>query len=156
MVPMTAKGALALKEELHQLKTVERHSVINDISEARAQGDLSENAEYDAAKEKQSFIEGRIQEIESKLATAKIIDPKDLEQDGKVVFATTVKLEDLESGKKVEYQIVGEDESNLELGKISINSPIARALIGKFENDVVTVKAPKGDIEYEILSVQYL
>lgn len=156
MTPMTAKGAQALKDELHDLKTVQRPAVIEAISEARAQGDLSENAEYDAAKEKQSFIEGRIQEIESKIASAKIIDPQELEQDGRVVFGVTVELEDLEAGKNVTYQIVGEDEANLELNKISINSPIARALIGKLEGDIVTVKAPIGDCEYEILNVHYI
>jgi len=156
MTPMTAKGAQALKDELHDLKTVQRPAVIEAISEARAQGDLSENAEYDAAKEKQSFIEGRIQEIESKLASAKVIDPSDLEKDGRVVFGVTVHLEDLAQGKKVIYQIVGEDEASLENNKISINSPIARALISKFEGDVVVVKAPIGDCEYEILSVEYI
>jgi transcription elongation factor GreA len=156
MVPMTSEGAKALKEELHKLKTVERPAVIQAISEARAQGDLSENAEYDAAKEKQSFIEGRIQEIEGKISSAKIIDPSELEQDGRIVFGVTVTLEDIESSSKVRYQIVGEDEANLELDKISINSPIARALIGKSEGDIVVVKAPRGDCEYEVLSVEYI
>jgi transcription elongation factor GreA len=155
MNPMTAKGAQALKEELHQLKSIERPAVINAISEARAQGDLSENAEYDAAKEKQGFIEGRIQEIESKLSSAKIIDPVDLEQDGKVVFGVTVELIHLEDDQKVSYQIVGEDEADLAAQKISFSSPIARALIGKFEGDVVVVKAPAGEREYEIIKVLY-
>ncbi len=156
IVPMTVDGAQALKTELHQLKSIERPAVINAISEARAQGDLSENAEYDAAKEKQSFIEGRIQEIEAKLSSAKIINPHELEQDGRVVFGVTVVLQDVELVNKVTYQIVGEDEANIDLNKISINSPIARALIGKLEGDVVIVRAPKGDIEYEILDVLYI
>ena len=156
MVPMTLIGANALKEELHKLKTIERPAVIQAIAEARAQGDLSENAEYDAAKEKQSFIEGRIQEIEGKLSSAKIINPKDLERDGRVVFGVSVTLQDVETDNKVTYQIVGEDEANIDLGKISINSPIARALIGKYEGDLITVIAPKGDCEYEILEVAYI
>ncbi|MFM2344877.1 MAG: hypothetical protein RLZZ210_1489 [Pseudomonadota bacterium] len=156
MVPMTLVGADALKEELHRLKTIERPAVIIAIAEARAQGDLSENAEYDAAKEKQSFIEGRIQEIEGKISSAKIINPKELEQDGRVVFGVSVTLQDVETDNSVKYQIVGEDEANIDLGKISINSPIARALIGKSEGDIVTVIAPKGDCEYEILEVSYL
>ncbi len=156
MVPMTLVGANALKEELHRLKTIERPAVIQAIAEARAQGDLSENAEYDAAKEKQSFIEGRIQEIEGKLSSAKIINPEELEQDGRIVFGVTVTLEDIEKNNKVTYQVVGEDEANIELKKISINSPIARALIGKSEGDLIIVIAPKGECEYEILEVAYI
>jgi transcription elongation factor GreA len=153
--PLTVHGAELLKQELHRLKHVERPEVINAISEARAQGDLSENAEYDAAKEKQGFIEGRIAEIESKLATAQIIDPASLEQDGRVVFGTTVELVDVENDQKVLYQIVGDDEADLKVGKISISSPIARALIGKSEGDVAIVHAPSGAREVEILSVRY-
>jgi transcription elongation factor GreA len=153
--PLTVHGAELLKQELHRLKHVERPEVINAISEARAQGDLSENAEYDAAKEKQGFIEGRIAEIESKLATAQIIDPVSLEQDGRVVFGTTVELVDVENDQKVLYQIVGDDEADLKVGKISISSPIARALIGKSEGDVAIVHAPSGAREVEILSVRY-
>lgn len=153
--PLTVYGAELLKQELHRLKHVERPEVITAISEARAQGDLSENAEYDAAKERQGFIEGRIAEIESKLATAQIIDPADLEQDGRVVFGTTVELIDVENTQKVVYQIVGDDEADLKVGKISISSPIARALIGKSEGDVAIVHAPSGPREVEILSVRY-
>jgi transcription elongation factor GreA len=144
-----------LRAELHRLKHEERPSVVNAIAEARAQGDLSENAEYDAAKERQGFIEGRIAELESKLATAQIIDPKDLEQDGRVVFGTLVQLLDLEADKESTYQIVGEDEADLKVGKISISSPIARALIGKSAGDVVSVQAPGGAREVEILEVRY-
>ena len=155
-IPITTRGAEMLREELHRLKAVERPSVINAISEARAQGDLSENAEYDAAKEKQAFIEGRILEIEAKLSAAQIIDPSQLDTDGRIVFGATVELEDLESGSAVTYQIVGDDEADLESGKISVSSPIARALIGKFEGDVATVVAPAGDREYEVLAVKYV
>lgn len=155
-VPITKRGAELLKEELHRLKTKERHAVINAISEARAQGDLSENAEYDAAKEKQSFIEGRIQDLEGKLGAAQIIDPLLLDAEGRVVFASTVYLEDLESEQKVTYQIVGEDEADLKELKVSITSPIARALIGKYAGDVVEVKAPAGIREYEIIEVRYI
>lgn len=155
-IPITTRGAEMLRAELHRLKAVERPSVINAISEARAQGDLSENAEYDAAKEKQAFIEGRILEIEAKLSAAQIIDPSQLDTDGRIVFGATVELEDLESGGAVTYQIVGDDEADLERGKISVSSPIARALIGKFEGDVATVVAPAGDREYEVLAVKYL
>lgn len=155
-VPITKRGAELLKEELHRLKTKERHAVINAISEARAQGDLSENAEYDAAKEKQSFIEGRIQDLEGKLGAAQIIDPLLLDAEGRVVFASTVYLEDLESEQKVTYQIVGEDEADLKELKVSITSPIARALIGKSAGDVVEVKAPAGIREYEIIEVKYI
>ncbi|TKC80397.1 transcription elongation factor GreA [Trinickia terrae] len=155
-IPLTKRGADQLRDELQRLKSVERPSVINSIAEARAQGDLSENAEYDAAKEKQGFIEGRIAEIESKLAAAQVIDPSALDAEGRVVFAATVELEDLDSGKTVTYQIVGDDEADLEHGLISISSPIARALIGKFEGDVASVQAPSGVREYEIIAVRYV
>lgn len=154
--PLTVKGAQMLRDELHQLKTVERHAVIQAIAEARAQGDLSENAEYDAAKEKQGFIEGRIADLEGKLSTAQIIDPSSLETEGRIVFGATVTLEELESGDKVTYQIVGDDEANIKLSKISIGSPIARALIGKSEGDTADVMAPGGVRQYEILEVQYI
>jgi len=155
-VPITKHGAELLKEELHRLKTKDRPAVINAISEARAQGDLSENAEYDAAKERQSFIEGRIAELEGKLSAAQIIDPKTLDAEGRIVFASTVDLEDLETGQKVTYQIVGEDEADLKELKVSITSPIARALIGKYAGDVVEVNAPSGIREYEVLKVRYV
>lgn len=155
-VPLTKFGAELLKQELHKLKTKDRPEVINAIAEARAQGDLSENAEYDAAKERQAFIEGRIAELDSKLSAAQIIDPTELDAEGRVVFASTVHLEDLENGQKVTYQIVGEDEADLKLSKVSITSPIARALIGKYAGDVVGVQAPAGLREYEILEVQYI
>jgi transcription elongation factor GreA len=155
-IPLTKRGADQLRGELQRLKSVERPSVINSIAEARAQGDLSENAEYEAAKEKQGFIEGRIADIESKLAAAQVIDPSTLDADGRVVFAATVDLEDLESGASVTYQIVGDDEADLEHGLISISSPIARALIGKSEGDVASVQAPGGVREYEVISVRYV
>lgn len=155
-VPLTVAGADALKAELHRLKTIERPAVILAIAEARAHGDLSENAEYDAAKHKQSFIEGRINELENKLASAQIINPAMLEEDGRVVFGVTVELEAIESGEMVSYQIVGEDEADLKLRKISISSPIARAMIGKNAGDVVEVRAPGGITEYEIVIVRYL
>lgn len=155
-VPITKRGAELLKEELHRLKTKDRPAVINAIAEARAQGDLSENAEYDAAKERQSFIEGRIAELEGKLGAAQIIDPAVLDAEGRIVFASTVDLEDLESGQKVTYQIVGEDEADLKEMKVSITSPIARALIGKYAGDVVEVNAPSGVREYEVLEVRYI
>lgn len=153
--PLTVRGAELLKQELHRLKHTDRPSVISAISEARAQGDLSENADYDAAKERQSFIEGRIQELEGKLSNAQIIDPHALDADGRVVFGATVDLEDLESGTKVVYQIVGEDEADIKEGKISVGSPIARALIGKYAGDVAEVLAPAGVREYEVLNVRY-
>jgi transcription elongation factor GreA len=153
--PLTVKGAEMLREELHRLKHVERPSVINAIAEARAQGDLSENAEYDAAKERQGFVEARIAELEGKLSTAQIINPKELEQDGRVVFGVTVEVETIESGEKARYQIVGDDEADLRQGKISVSSPISRALIGKVVGDVVTVVAPSGSREVEILDVRY-
>ena len=145
-----------MKEELTRLKTKERPAVINAISEARAQGDLSENAEYDAAKERQSFIEGRIADLEGKLSAAQIIDPVLLDADGRIVFGSTVRLEDMESGDEVTYQIVGVDEADLKEKKVSITSPIARALIGKFAGDVVEVQAPVGVREYEVLEVRYI
>lgn len=155
-IPLTVRGAEKLKDELHRLKTVERHAVIQAIAEARAQGDLSENAEYESAKDKQGFIEGRILEIEGKLAAAQIIDPATLNADGRVVFGATVALEDEESGAKVSYQIVGDDEADLKLGLISISSPIARALIGKEVGDVAEVRAPGGTRSYEIVEVRYI
>lgn len=155
-VPLTTNGAELLRAELHNLKTVERPEVIAAIAEARSHGDLSENAEYDAAKERQSFVEGRIAEVEYKLSNAQIIDPKDLDAEGRCVFGATVDLEDLESSAAVTYQIVGDDEADLKLGKISIGSPIARALIGKFAGDVAEVQAPGGVREYEILDVKYI
>lgn len=154
-LPITKRGAEKLKEELHRLKTVDRPWVINAIAEARAQGDLSENAEYDAAKDRQGFIEGRIAEIEGKLSAAQIIDPTTLDAAGRVVFGATVDLEDEDSGAAVTYQIVGEDEADLKLGLINIGSPIARALIGKEEGDVAVVEAPGGVRSYEIVSVRY-
>jgi transcription elongation factor GreA len=154
-IPLTKRGAEKLKEELHRLKTVERHAVIQAIAEARAQGDLSENAEYDAAKDKQGFIEGRIQEIEGKLAAAQVIDPSALNAEGKVVFGATVDLEDEDSGARVTYQIVGDDEADLKLGLISISSPIARALIGKEAGDVAEVQAPGGLRHWEVIEVRY-
>lgn len=155
-IPITKRGAEKLKNELHHLKSVERPGVIQAIAEARAQGDLSENAEYDAAKDRQGFIEGRIQEIESKLSAAQIIDPSAVDAGGRVVFGTTVVLEDEASGESVSYQIVGEDEADLKLGLINISSPIARALIGKEEGDVAEVQAPGGVRRYEIVGVSYV
>ena len=155
-VPLTVKGAELLRSELHQLKTVERPQVIAAIQEARSHGDLSENAEYDAAKERQSFIEGRIVEVENKLANAQIIDPVHLDADGRCVFGATVELEEVDSRETVTYQIVGDDEADIKSNKISISSPIARALIGKYSGDVAEVKAPGGIKEYEILDVKYL
>lgn len=155
-LPITKRGAEKLKAELHKLKTVERPAVINAIAEARAQGDLSENAEYDAAKDRQAFVEGRIQEIEGKLSAAQIIDPSALDAGGKVVFGSTVDLEDEDTGAKVRYQIVGEDEADLKLGFINVGSPIARAIIGKEEGDSVEVQAPGGLKHFEIVKVSYL
>jgi len=154
--PLTVTGAEKLKTELHHLKTVERPRVIDAIAEARSHGDLSENAEYDAAKERQSFLEGRIAEIESKLGNAQIIDPSTLDADGRCVFGATVELEDMDSGATVTYQIVGDDEADLKVGKISISSPIARALIGKVAGETAEVQAPGGVREYEILDVRYV
>ena len=155
-IPITRRGADKLKAELHRLKTVDRPAVIGAIAEARAQGDLSENAEYDAAKDRQGFIEGRIQEVESKLSMAQVIDPSTLEADGRVVFGATVELEDENSGEVVRYQIVGEDEADLKLGLVNISSPIARALIGKEQGDTAEVVAPGGIRHYEIVAVHYL
>jgi transcription elongation factor GreA len=154
-IPLTINGAEQLRAELHRLKTVERPNVIAAIAEARSHGDLSENAEYDAAKERQGFIEGRIQEVEGKLSNAQIIDPKLLDADGRCVFGATVEIEDQDSGDTAVYQIVGEDEANIKQGKISVNSPIARGLIGKYAGDVAQVQAPGGIREYEILDVRY-
>ncbi|HRQ56964.1 MAG TPA: transcription elongation factor GreA [Azoarcus taiwanensis] len=154
--PLTVNGAEALKAELHRLKTVERPNVIAAIAEARSHGDLSENAEYDAAKERQGFLEGRIKELEAKLSNAQIIDPKLLDADGRCVFGATVELEDLESGDTVTYQIVGDDEADVKAGKISVSSPIARALIGKYSGDIAEVRAPGGVREYEIIDVRYV
>ncbi len=155
-IPITKRGAEKLKEELHRLKHVERPSVVQAIAEARAQGDLSENAEYDAAKDKQGFIEGRINEIEGKLSAAQIIDPVDLNAGGRVVFGATVDLEEEDSGDAVTYQIVGDDEADIKLGLVSISSPIARAMIGKEAGDVATVMAPGGARNYEIIEVRYV
>ncbi len=155
-IPITVRGAEKLKAELHRLKTVDRPAVINAIAEARAQGDLSENAEYDAAKDRQGFIEGRIQEVEGKLSAAQIIDPSAVQADGKVVFGATVELEDEGSGEKVTYQIVGEDEADLKLGLINVSSPIARSLIGKEEGDVAEFQAPGGTRRFEVMAVKYL
>ncbi len=155
-VPLTVNGAEKLRAELQRLKTVERPSVIAAIAEARSHGDLSENAEYDAAKERQGFIEGRIKEVEGKLGNAQIIDPKLLDADGRVVFGSTVELEDMDAGNKVVYQIVGDDEADLKAGKISLNSPVARALIGKYAGDLAVVQTPGGVREYEVLDVSYV
>ncbi|GBL44667.1 transcription elongation factor GreA [Sulfuriferula multivorans] len=155
-IPLTVKGAEMMRQELHRLKTIERPSVITAIAEARAQGDLSENAEYDAAKEKQSFIEGRIADLEGKLSSAQIINPAELDADGRVVFGATVELEDLEAGTTVTYQIVGDDEADIKQYKISISSPIARALIGKSAGDTADVQAPSGVRQYEVLDVSYV
>jgi transcription elongation factor GreA len=155
-IPVTVRGAELMRAELHQLKTVDRPAVINAIAEARAHGDLSENADYDAAKERQGFIEGRIQDLEGKLSNATIIDPATLDAEGRVVFGSTVELEDMDASAKVVYQIVGDDEADIKVGKISISSPIARALINKVEGDVAEVQAPAGIREYEILSVSYV
>ena len=153
---MTIKGAEKLRTELQQLKSVERPAVINAIAEARAQGDLSENADYDAAKEKQGFIEGRIAEIEGKLSFAQVIDPKLLASEDRVVFGATVVLQDIASGASVTYQVVGDDEADIKYSMISISSPIARALIGKHEGDTVEVIAPGGNREYEILEIRFV
>jgi transcription elongation factor GreA len=154
-IPVTKRGADQLKEELHRLKTIDRPAVITAIAEARAQGDLSENADYDAAKERQGFIEGRIAEIEGKLSMAQIIDPAAVDGGGKVVFGATVELEEETTGEPVAYQIVGEDEADLKKGLINISSPIARALIGKEEGDVAEVQAPGGVKRFEVVAVRY-
>jgi transcription elongation factor GreA len=154
-IPMTVEGAERLKAELHRLKTVERPAVIQALADARSQGDLSENADYDAAKERQGFIEGRISEVEAKLAHAQVIDPSEIEADGRVVFGATVEIEDLESGDRRAYRIVGDDEADIKESKISVNSPIARALIGKSEGDTADVQAPGGVKSYEVIGVRY-
>ena len=153
--PLTVKGAEMLRNELHELKTVQRPAIITAIAEARSHGDLSENAEYAAAKERQSFIEGRIAEVESKVSNAQIIDPSMMDTDGRCVFGATVDLEEV-GGAAVTYQIVGDDEADIKLGKISISSPIARALIGKYAGDMAEVQAPSGVREYEIIDVRYV
>lgn len=155
-IPLTVVGAEKLRQELQHLKNVARPDVIAAIAEARSHGDLSENAEYDAAKERQSFIEGRIAEVEGKLSNAQVIDPKLLDADGRIVFGATVDLEDLENGEQVTYQIVGDDEADIKERKISISSPLARALIGKYAGDVAEVQAPSGLREYEVLDVKYI
>ena len=152
---MTVEGAERLKAELHRLKTVERPAVIQALADARSQGDLSENADYDAAKERQGFIEGRIAEVEAKLAHAQVIDPSEIEADGRVVFGATVEIEDRESGDRKAYRIVGDDEADIKESKISVNSPIARALIGKSEGDTADVQAPGGVRSYEVIGVRY-
>jgi transcription elongation factor GreA len=154
--PMTVSGAQRLKVELQRLKTVERPAIVRAIAEARSHGDISENAEYDAAKERQGFLEARIRDIESKLAHAHVVDPAQVDAGGKIVFGATVDLEDLASGDEVSYQIVGDDEAEIKAGKISVNSPIARALIGKHAGDTAEVDAPSGVREYEVLAVRYL
>lgn len=154
-VPLTVAGAEKLRAELHRLKTIERPSVIAAIAEARAHGDLSENAEYDAAKERQGFVEGRIKEVEGKLSNAQIIDPKLLDADGRCVFGATIEIEDQDSGAAVTYQIVGEDEADIKTGKLSVASPMARALIGKYAGDIAQVQAPGGIREFEIIDVRY-
>jgi len=153
---MTVRGAERVKAELHRLKTAERPAVIQAIADARAHGDLSENADYDAAKERQGFIEGRIAELEGKIANAQVIDPASIDAEGRVVFGATVEIEDLDSGERVVYQIVGDDESDIKAGKVSINSPVARALIGKSEGDTAEVQAPAGVRAYEIVNVDYV
>ncbi|MGE5095243.1 MAG: transcription elongation factor GreA [Betaproteobacteria bacterium] len=155
-IPITSRGAEQLRAELHRLRTVDRPAIIMAIAEARAQGDITENAEYEAARERQGFIEGRIIELESKLANAQVIDPALLEDDGRVVFGTTVELVDTSGGESMVYQIVGEDEADLKLGKISYSSPIAKALIGKFSGDVAEVRTPGGVKEFEIVDVKYV
>jgi len=154
-VPMTVEGAKRLKAELHRLKTVDRPAIITAIAEARSHGDLAENADYDAAKERQGFIEGRINEIERRLAHAQVINPAEIDADGRVVFGATVELADMRSGDEVTYQIVGDDEADLKHGKISVSSPIARELIGKVEGDTAEVHAPGGVREYEVRAVRY-
>jgi len=154
-IPITKRGSELLKAELHRLKTVDRPWVIGAIAEARAQGDLSENAEYEAAKDRQGFIEGRIQEVEGKLSAAQVIDPAAVDAGGRVIFGATVDLEEQSTGEKVTYQIVGEDEADLKLGLVNISSPISRALIGKEEGDMAVVQAPGGAKSYEILAIRY-
>ncbi len=155
-IPVTVIGLELMKDELQRLRSVDRPNIIQAIAEARAQGDLSENAEYEAAKERQSFIEGRISELEAKLSNAMVIDPKTLHADGRCVFGSTVRIEDLDSGSIITYQIVGDDEADIKNGKISISSPIARSLIGRSEGEVAEVSAPGGIKEYEIIEVLYI
>lgn len=155
-VPMTIDGEARLREELQQLKSVERPKVIEAIAEAREHGDLKENAEYHAAREQQGFIEGRIQEIEGKLSAAQVIDVTTIENTGKVIFGTTVHLLNVETDEQVTYQIVGEDEADIKAGKISISSPIARALVGKSEGEIVAIRVPSGTVEYEIEEVEHV
>jgi transcription elongation factor GreA len=155
-IPMTRNGVEMLKQELQQLKSVDRPNIIQAIAEARAQGDLSENAEYESAKEKQGFIEGRIADIEAKLSNVQIIDPANLNADGKCVFGSTIEIENLDEEELITYQIVGEDEADIKSKKISVSSPLARALIGKEEGDVVEVQTPGGTKNYELVSVKYI
>jgi len=155
-IPITIAGAERLRAELQELKTVQRPTIVTAIAEARSHGDIAENAEYHAAKERQGFIEGRISELEAKLANVQIINPALLDSDGRCVFGATVDLEDMKSGEVVTYQIVGDDEGDIKQGKVSIGSPLARALIGKFPGDVAEVQAPGGVREYEILDVKYI
>jgi transcription elongation factor GreA len=155
-IPITIVGAEKLRAELQELKSVQRPAIVNSIAEARSHGDLAENAEYHAAKERQSFVEGRIAELESKIANAQIIDPGQIDADGRCVFGSTVELEDANTGKTVTYQIVGDDEADIKQGKISISSPLARALIGRSPGDIAEVRAPGGVREYEILDVKYI
>ena len=155
-VPMTLAGEQKLKEELDQLKKVERPEVIEAIAEARSHGDLKENAEYHAAREKQGMIEARISQIEGSLSNSQVIDVTKMDNTGKVIFGVTVKLVDLDTDQEITYQIVGDDESDIKSGKISVNTPIARGLIGKEEGDEVIIKTPKGEIEYEIVEVLYI
>ena len=154
--PLTVRGAERLQAELQRLKQIERPAVINALAEARAQGDLSENAEYDAAREKQGFIEGRISELDGTLSNAQLIEPSTIDADGRAVFGATVEIEDLASGDKVTYQIVGDAEADIKANLISVSSPVARSLIGKYEGDVVQVRAPSGIREYEIITIKYL
>lgn len=155
-VPMTVLGAEMLREELQRLKTVDRPRIINAIAEARAHGDLKENAEYHAAREQQSFVEGRIMEIEGKLSSAQVIDVMQIENTGKVIFGTTVKLINTNTSAEVSYKIVGDDEADINANKISVSSPISRALVGKYEGDTVEVRTPDGAIEYEIVAVEHI
>lgn len=155
-IPITARGAEKLKAELARLRQIDRPTIIQAIKDAREKGDLTENAEYEAARERQGFIEGRIQELEGKISVLQVIDPATVNAAGRIVFGATVELEDEESGELVKYQIVGDDEGDIKLGLISVSSPIARALIGKSEGDVATVVAPAGERDYSIVSVSYL
>ncbi|MBV8210116.1 MAG: transcription elongation factor GreA [Burkholderiaceae bacterium] len=155
-IPITARGAEMLKTELNRLRSIDRPAVIQAIRDAREKGDLSENAEYEAARERQGFIEGRIKELESKVAALQVIDPRGIDAGGRIVFGATVELEEVQSGTRVKYQIVGDDEADIKAGLISVSSPIARALIGKSEGDVAEVAAPAGPREYEVIDVRYI